>query len=314
MKNQILLLKMKNFKYFPISQAQQSWGIYLTDCGKESIPAGYTSYPPPETPQSRAFTWAKGRILDDYQLVYIARGEGFYENKKAGLQKVKAGTAFLVFADEWYRHRPDPKTGWECLWVSFKGDYAKRLVAEFFSSEKPLFTLSRPVELELAMRDFVEGMVEAPLEFPLSTGGEVLALLGRLIELNQVNEPGAKYYYAIRKAQAHILRYAFKTIDYHRLAKQIGVSETTFRRAFLKLAHQTPLQFQLAIRLKHACRLLEETDFPIAEIAQKVGFTLPHYFTRIFTEKLGASPLHYKKRHAERIKTSTTHLPKSCKK
>jgi len=305
---------MKNFKYFPISQSQQRWGVYLTDCGKEHIPAGYEIYPPPETPQSRTFTWEKGRIIDDYQLVFITRGEGFYENKKAGVKKVKAGSAFIVFADEWYRHKPDPKTGWECLWVSFKGDYARHLVSSFLSLAEPIFELKRPVELELAMRDFVEGMVEAPLAYPLSTGGEVLALLGRLIEIHETNESGSKYYEAIRKAQAHILRHAFKTIDYHSLARQIGVSETTFRRAFLHLSHQTPLQFQLSIRLKHACMLLEETDFPVYEIAEKVGFSLPHYFTRLFTEKIGCSPLHYKQQQAERLKNKSRSLPKSCKK
>jgi AraC-like DNA-binding protein len=252
--------------------------------------------------------------LDDYYLVYIVKGEGFYENQKTGLQKVKAGTAFIVFAQEWYRHRPDPKTGWESLWIGFQGDYINRLVPGFISPDQPIFVLNRPVEFEMAMRDFVEGMVEAPLEYPLSTGGEVLALLGRLLELKEMNEPGTKYFYAVRKAQAHILRHAFETIDYHRLAQQIGVSETTFRRAFLKLAHQTPLQFQLAIRLKHACKLLEETDFPIAEIAQKVGFDLHHYFTRLFKEKLGCSPTYYKDRHTRRTNTRMVLLPKSCKK
>jgi AraC-like DNA-binding protein len=305
---------MKNFKYFPISEAQKRWSIYLTDCGKETIPARYKNYPPPDTPLSRTFTWQEGRILDDYYLVYIVKGEGFYENQKTGLQKVKAGTAFIVFAQEWYRHRPDPKTGWESLWIGFQGDYINRLVPGFISPDQPIFVLNRPVEFEMAMRDFVEGMVEAPLEYPLSTGGEVLALLGRLLELKEMNEPGTKYFYAVRKAQAHILRHAFETIDYHRLAQQIGVSETTFRRAFLKLAHQTPLQFQLAIRLKHACKLLEETDFPIAEIAQKVGFDLHHYFTRLFKEKLGCSPTYYKDHHTRRTNTRMVLLPKSCKK
>ena len=78
---------------------------------------------------------------------------------------------------------------------------------------------------------------------------------------------------------------------------RLGISETTFRRNFLKLTRQTPLQFQLSIRLKHASKLLEETDFPVAEIAEKVGFDLPHYFTRLFTDKLGCSPKQHRDAH-----------------
>ena len=293
---------MKNFKYFPISEAQQRWGIYLTDCGKETISAGYKNYPPPETPGSHVFTWREGRVLKEYYLVYVAKGQGFYENRKAGLQKVKAGSTFIVFANEWYRHRPDPETGWESLWIGFQGDMAKRLVTSFLTPNEPIVSLNRPVEFEMAIRDFVEGMVDAPLEYPLSTGGEILALLGHLIELKEMNEPGAKYYYAIRKAQSYILRHAFEKIDYYKLASHIGISETTFRRNFLKLTHQTPLQFQLSIRLKHASKLLEETDFPVSEIALKVGFELPHYFTRLFTAKMGCSPKQFRDAHTKAIK------------
>jgi transcriptional regulator GlxA family with amidase domain len=53
----------------------------------------------------------------------------------------------------------------------------------------------------------------------------------------------------------------------------------------------------LSIRLKHASKLLEETDFPVAEIAAKVGFDLPHYFTRLFTDKIGCSPKQHRDAH-----------------
>lgn len=290
---------MKNFRYFPISEEQEKWGIYLTDCGKEDIPAGYALYPPPGTPESHTFTWYTGRVLKEFYLVYIARGSGLYESRKAGLRTVQAGSAFLVFANEWYRHQPMPETGWEALWIGFQGDYAQRLVTRFLSPAEPIVTLHRSVEFEMAIRDFVEGLVEAPLEYPLSTGGEILSILGHLIESKTVHAPGAKYHYAIRKAQSYILHHAFEKIDYERLASHIGVSETTFRRNFLKLTHQTPLQFQLSIRLKHARKLLEETDFPIAEIAEKAGFELHHYFTRIFTWKTGCSPKQYREAHAK---------------
>lgn len=288
---------MKNFRYFPISEVQQRWGIYLTDCGKEDIPPGYTSYPPEGTPESHTFTWHKGRVLKEFYLVYVSRGRGRYESRKAGLRAVPAGSAFIVFANEWYRHLPDPETGWEALWIGFQGAFAKRLVARFFSPNEPIVTLSRAVEFEMAMRDFIEGMVEAPLEYPLSTGGDILSLLGHLIEQKEGSEPGAKYFYAIRKAQAHILRHAFEKIDYHKLASQLGISETTFRRNFLKLTRLTPLQFQLSIRLKHASNLLEETDYSITEIAEKAGFELPHYFTRLFSAKMGCSPKQHRDTH-----------------
>lgn len=48
-------------------------------------------------------------------------------------------------------------------------------------------------------------------------------------------------------------------------------------------------------RLKHAARLLTQTDLPIQEIACGVGYPNALYFSKIFRTAMGLSPSAYRK-------------------
>lgn len=49
------------------------------------------------------------------------------------------------------------------------------------------------------------------------------------------------------------------------------------------------------IRMKKAYYLLLEGKYNIAEVAYKVGFNNPRYFTQCFKQKFGQNPSHFKK-------------------
>lgn len=49
------------------------------------------------------------------------------------------------------------------------------------------------------------------------------------------------------------------------------------------------------LRLKKACQLLADTDKPVFEIAEQVGYSSASYFIRVFKESLGETPESYRK-------------------
>lgn len=49
------------------------------------------------------------------------------------------------------------------------------------------------------------------------------------------------------------------------------------------------------LRLKKACQMLVETDKPVFEIAEQVGYSSASYFIRVFKESLGETPESYRK-------------------
>ncbi|MFC4775895.1 AraC family transcriptional regulator [Paenibacillus sp. GCM10023252] len=58
----------------------------------------------------------------------------------------------------------------------------------------------------------------------------------------------------------------------------------------------SPTQYLLRYRTQQAKLLLQQTDLPIARIAEEVGFPLPAYFTSCFKQFEGVTPRQYRKR------------------
>jgi AraC-like DNA-binding protein len=283
----------KVFKLVPVSDEQKQWGFYLTNCGYEEVDAGFKEYPLENTPRRYQFDWKKGRLIDEFSIVYVEKGRGLYGSEREKERFVEAGDVWWTFPGLRDRYRPDTETGWRVYWVAFQGDALKRVFKSFFSEEDTVVHLHRPLEFELAIKAFVDEILESPMDYPFSTGAKILNLVGRLLELKE-NKEGNLHDYSIRKVQSHILNHAFMDIDYQQLCKQMGFSESTLRRSFIRLTQMTPHQFQFSIRMKYACEMLMGTTLPIGEIGQKIGFPDCNYFTRVFTRELGCSPKFYR--------------------
>ena len=60
-----------------------------------------------------------------------------------------------------------------------------------------------------------------------------------------------------------------------------------------KITGDTALNFIRNIRLREACRLLEEGGRSMSEIAESVGFRTAAYFSTCFKSQLGMTPRQY---------------------
>lgn len=79
------------------------------------------------------------------------------------------------------------------------------------------------------------------------------------------------------------------------IAKEMCISQSTMSRRIKSLSGKTPVELLSIYRLNKAKALLldfksRKEDIPIAEIAMKVGFTDPSYFTRKFKDLYGYTP------------------------
>ena len=80
------------------------------------------------------------------------------------------------------------------------------------------------------------------------------------------------------------------------LAAKMNVSTLYFSNYFKSTFHISPKQYILNKRLAEGQRLLLETDMPIKEIANAVGFANENYFSEFFASKIGISASRYRKR------------------
>lgn len=74
------------------------------------------------------------------------------------------------------------------------------------------------------------------------------------------------------------------------LARNSGMSRASFADHFQAAFGTTPIDLLKRIRLRHAARLLETTDLPIAAIARSIGYESRTYFSRAFRAEFGTYP------------------------
>ena len=90
---------------------------------------------------------------------------------------------------------------------------------------------------------------------------------------------------------AHISDYNFKIED---LLKEFGMSRSKFYRKLKSLVKLSPNDYIRKLRLDYASQILIKTDFTIAEVAYKVGFSDVKYFSKIFKKEFGVTPSEFK--------------------
>ena len=86
-------------------------------------------------------------------------------------------------------------------------------------------------------------------------------------------------------------------LDLEAYAKLCNRSLSSFKRDFQHLYKITPGKWLLSKRLEFAQKLLLTTNKPLGDIVFESGFENQAHFSRVFKEKVGVSPLQYRKQH-----------------
>jgi len=282
-------------RYLPPDPDALAWGLHVMDAGYTDIPP-HTRYPPAKHPDGYMFTWKRGRVLSEYQLVYITRGGGVFESRRAGQQKIGAGDVFLLFPGRWHRYRPDPETGWDEHWIGFDGTYAEQVMSHFFPTDQPVLSVGHDEELLRLFQSVPELMQSAPTGFRQMMAGNTVATLARVRALAMSKDvPGDRHAQKIQEACLFLLEHAAQNVDLKALARRLGYSYSRFRTLFKEETGLSPRQYQIEIRINRARDLLTQSDQTITQIADRLGFYSVYYFSRFFKEKTGIPPSAYRK-------------------
>lgn len=78
------------------------------------------------------------------------------------------------------------------------------------------------------------------------------------------------------------------------LAKDCNMSETYFRKLFIKNCDTTPLDYINNLRLKYAIELLQSNYYTVNEVSEKCGFSTPYYFSAFIKKQTGKPPTYYR--------------------
>lgn len=94
----------------------------------------------------------------------------------------------------------------------------------------------------------------------------------------------------IHRALREIRRDFRSALSVPDLARWTGMSESSFHRHFKAITGTTPLQYQKAMRLLEARRLISSGGYPVTRAALEVGYASPTQFSREYSREFGVAP------------------------
>lgn len=138
--------------------------------------------------------------------------------------------------------------------------------------------------------------------------GRELALFVARYLVMFLNRPGGQAQFSVdfsaetasrtdlRGVQSWISQHLTNDLRVARLAGRLAMSPRNFARLFVAETGITPAKFVEQTRLDAARRFLEDTDLPVAVVAEKTGFYDAERMRRSFIRQLGVNPQNYRAR------------------
>ncbi len=282
-------------RYFPVNDKQRAWGLYAT-CVGHSVTEPGDEFPSRIHPDEYYFTWDKGRVLHEWQLVLLERGGGTVEFRRRRFTARK-GSLIVLPPECWHRYRPDTDTGWTTLWIGFGGDLANRLFGGAgFNKGGEVRAIPDEHHFHRLLADTVSDILGNGQAGVYSAAARIPLLTAALMEDEPVGEDSRfRTSELIHRAQQHMLERCGEEIDFESLASSLGITCRSFRYLFAKETGTSPLQYYLSVKLSRAKNLLKSSDIPIEEIAHTLGFKTNWYFAHFFTKATGISPRDYRR-------------------
>jgi AraC-like DNA-binding protein len=284
-----------NFRYLTLHEGDLNWGLIVTTAGFQSIKP-HTSYPPAGHPENYDFNFERGRVLEEFQLVYVTKGNGSFESESRRTVQISEGTVFLLFPGEWHRYRPDPEIGWDTLWVGFKGQFADNLIAcGYLSRINPVIEIGFDDEIVgLGERIIEAGKDEKP-GYQQFISGMVVHLLGYLYYREKDKHFEHKEaVQKIHKARLLIREQIDFMLEPEQIAEELNMSYSWFRRLFKQYTGLAPMQYISGLRLQRAKELLSGTSKSVKEIAGEMNFENVDYFSLWFRKLTGTAPTQFR--------------------
>lgn len=279
-----------SFKYLTANKTDVDWGIFIKVAGYTENPPN-APYPLSQHPSGYHFSWKKGRILDEYQISYITKGNGILETKHQSF-KIFPGMAFMILPGQWHRYKPNPSTGWDEYYVGFHGTYVAQIFNQpFFRNNSTAFKVGHNITLLNSFKDIIEKVRGEHPGYQQQAAGRVMNILGEIIALVKNQEfEGKEIEKRIKEAQFDIRERLDQSLNLEEFARRYQMSYSYFRKLFKTYTGLSPAQYHLQLRLQKARDLISSTNKSVKEIAYSLGFESPFHFSKIYKKKFGASP------------------------
>ena len=260
-----------DFKYLIVNERDKKFGLTVNTVGFQPIGPN-TLYPSTEHPKKYFFDPSKGRVLPEFQFVYISKGKGVFTSETTKKQTVRKGQIIILFPGQWHTYCPDPDTGWNEYYIGFEGSIINTVIQNsFISMENQILDVGFNEDLVHLFSTAIKVAKEDKKSSQQYLSGIVFHILGTILSLSENKKiESNEYGQIIERAKMIMLENVKNIIDIQELASNLGTSYSWFRKVFKEYTGYSPAHYFQELKLRKAKELLAETSIPIKEIAYEI--------------------------------------------
>jgi AraC-like DNA-binding protein len=209
---------------------------------------------------------------------------------------LEAKTFFVIGAKKKHKYWSSENAPWSIYWLHFGGERSA-CFEQFYNR-----TIS------------IDQFTSSRINDRLKLFNEILTALESLSNVSNIcyanmclNSLLASFFYdatyrqlkgfhnpdPVDKAISFMQKKINKPLTVKELSEYVKLSESHFSKVFRNKTGTSPLIYFTNMKMQEAIRLMINQSLKIKEVAFKLGYGDPYYFTRVFTKHMGTSPISF---------------------
>ncbi len=245
-------------------------------------------------------------IRDHYLFVFIVDGHGLLETHDMEFE-LNSNNLLVMFPDNKIFYEVDAGTPWTIQWLGLYGKLADRYLDLLgITPVSPVFPVQNPDEI----KNIMEVIYRKSSGTGLSDKIDCISLLHRFFACLAENaqsssDTGSDGTNRTGPSKASYIEHSLNYMKYNYeqgitsidIANNLKIDRSYFSKIFKQETGQTPTKWLTGLRIGKACKLLQEENLTISEVAYSVGLFDQFYFSRLFKAETGLAPAEYRKQH-----------------
>jgi Transcriptional regulator containing an amidase domain and an AraC-type DNA-binding HTH domain len=232
--------------------------------------------------------------LDSFLVKYTVSGSGrlLYNDTEYILNK---GDIFFIDCSKYQYYETYSSCPWEMDWIHFNGGHSSTFFSEYTKDGLCIFHSE-----DLNIHNIIQKLLILQPDRNSRTDFSISLLIHELLNELLIQKNRLDFH------QSDIPDYIIKVKQYLDTNINYKISLEMLERMFLINRYQlvkdyskyigiSPIDYLINNRISLAKDLLRYSSKPITEIAAEAGISNPTYFSRIFKDRTGTTPLEYRK-------------------
>lgn len=237
----------------------------------------------------------------EFTFLYCTWGRG--EVTVAGKRfNLNANQYVVLPANLPHAYKADSYDPWSIYWIRFRGKkadiYAKSMSRPTTILPSIYSRIEQRIELFESIYSVLCGDISIEkLNYANICFAHFLASF-LYIDLFRESIPGVKHAEGVVNRATHFMNENIENrLTLRDIASFTGYSESYFYRKFVAETGLSPIDYFIHLKVNKASIYLIKTSMTIAQIAAKLGFNSPDYFSRTFTRIVGISATEFRKQN-----------------